>query len=1591
MSWPHLAPRPRPEEPDHPFRYATTYLGLIIDVETDAGEARTGVSEDGTPWSHVLPYAYGEVRGTKAMDGDPIDVFLGPDRLAPFVYVIQSKFPGAKRIDETKSMLGFLSQEDAVAAFRACYGQPGFFLNVKRWPAAAWVEAMGRPEVHGGKMERPLSKGAIGFVLSLATLAKAHDEKRLIGAHVRSGHAVAPHLRTVHLEDEPPETMPPEHLLIGPGSMHRHEPEADPHPWGPSPDEVLRPINPPAPRPTPTPTVPKLTLTDNVRNGWAHDLRRAGPDPDGTGAALRTALEAGGDLPLTPEVAKHLSRPDGPLYGQIAHLQGMVKTMRPGRERREVEQHLTELQAIAQHIPKGEIEASKHSWTPGERIDHRAKITTRKVEKLAHREDGQVVEYGEPVPCHVCGKKCTAKVHHMSDGTQVGQECAGIVERVSEHAAHSGAPVSEDFARFHGANDKQIKHLRARGLIHPGDPAPLRKAIGGYVLIVDWQELLKARKASRKELEAAGQMGLFGAPRPNPAPAPTPEPAPAPVAAAPAPEPEPAPAPTPEPEPEPAPAPQTQRAGLVVSAAAADERSHEAAARRLQEERDAEGGVSGVTQAYDGLIDAHRKAANEHRNIAALQRYKAPPELLANARRRIEAAEQTLGEHRDALHSKLGTSPTSPAPELPPAEPGPPPVSDSHHFEGGHLYHQTSLGNIERMEVRSAKFEVKPYAQYDRALHVTIVPKGKRSPRTFVLGPRDHNFAAFVPPGSAAPEMSDPWEERPGTSGVKIKTTKYHPGDPRWVAEATGKLPADALIWKGGDFATSAQHEARAPLAEDKPAPAPEPQDDRPALAEQTPQQDDQTRQLGMIHPSKDVRAFWEELHAEPYEADKGDPRMAGKHEDPDREAFIAAMRDESGSIKVTPQIARHLRSEIGPIHGLLDIAEQRVQSAEDMGERSTAEDIRRDLREFGRMFPEQPTATINAQREAIYGKRTAAEPAAEPEPAPEGPKAAPAPVQLHPEELDRKAHVRMTSHGPVVVGPSRQTYHVADETGATISGKEAFKMRAPDLHAHVAKGGPNAKVAQAELDRRAARAETKGKRGGRRGSQDPAPAPTEPDAPVTVSPAEPGREYKIPPRPARESKKTSVEKADGKTWAAGHIDKIGQPLPEPEAKRLADWARSKGEALKEKWSGEADRYGNENTARRANMGAQRRKEARRHVAWGERLIKLAERIEDGSYVPTTFDAMAAREKVKDVMYAHNALHPPEGDDGYRRGPDPEAAARYGRPATLTHLPEPERSTREPEKVAAWNEAVQRALSEIRPHLVQVSDLGDAIPHTPTAVAAAERAAKILSEAYKSKPPGVYTTPRLVEDAKEARNNLEAGLVTEDAWKTAVDRLSRFREATDPGAKVHAGKWSPPDRSANDTSEGRHAKAAELEAKRWKDPEHKQIPGYFPTPYTVGARAIDNLDVDGPEPLSILEPSAGTGELADLLPARHKLTTAEHNQTLQKVLQQKGYDPKPDALKVDGQYDRVLMNPPFENSQDIDHVIHAFTHNLKPGGKLVAIVSGGALTNSREKNERFRQFVAAHRAEDDQHIDPSAWKRSGTAVAATMITLQKPG
>jgi hypothetical protein len=118
---------------------------------------------------------------------------------------------------------------------------------------------------------------------------------------------------------------------------------------------------------------------------------------------------------------------------------------------------------------------------------------------------------------------------------------------------------------------------------------------------------------------------------------------------------------------------------------------------------------------------------------------------------------------------------------------------------------------------------------------------------------------------------------------------------------------------------------------------------------------------------------------------------------------------------------------------------------------------------------------------------------------------------------------------------------------------------------------------------------------------------------------------------------------------------------------------------------------------------------------------------------------------------------------------------------------------------------------------------------------------------------------------------------------------------------------------------------------------------FYPTPPALAARVVEAAEI---EPgMSVLEPSAGQGGLADLMPGCLCVEAAQLNF---RVLTAKGHR----ALHVDflawaanwgasEKFDRVVMNPPFDQSRWQAHV-EAAARLVLSGGRLVAILPSGA-------------------------------------------------
>ena len=137
-----------------------------------------------------------------------------------------------------------------------------------------------------------------------------------------------------------------------------------------------------------------------------------------------------------------------------------------------------------------------------------------------------------------------------------------------------------------------------------------------------------------------------------------------------------------------------------------------------------------------------------------------------------------------------------------------------------------------------------------------------------------------------------------------------------------------------------------------------------------------------------------------------------------------------------------------------------------------------------------------------------------------------------------------------------------------------------------------------------------------------------------------------------------------------------------------------------------------------------------------------------------------------------------------------------------------------------------------------------------------------------------------------------------------------------------------------------------------------KIDGFFPTPKTIVEDMLDEADIQPGE--KVLEPSAGKGNIADVIRETYPdntLDVVELNASLNELLSEKGYNVVGNNfLKTSGKYDKIIMNPPFEKGQDIDHIKHAYSL-LNDGGRVVCIMSEGTFYRSDKKAVAFREWL----------------------------------
>lgn len=191
-------------------------------------------------------------------------------------------------------------------------------------------------------------------------------------------------------------------------------------------------------------------------------------------------------------------------------------------------------------------------------------------------------------------------------------------------------------------------------------------------------------------------------------------------------------------------------------------------------------------------------------------------------------------------------------------------------------------------------------------------------------------------------------------------------------------------------------------------------------------------------------------------------------------------------------------------------------------------------------------------------------------------------------------------------------------------------------------------------------------------------------------------------------------------------------------------------------------------------------------------------------------------------------------------------------------------------------------------------------------------------------------------------------------------------------------------------------KIEQLKKSLSKGVTYKSVPQLFQTPPHLATRMVNLLNLNPGD--SILEPQAGTGSLLNACESvkilKGRRVAVEIDSDLAEALESSYgeieifndnfLELNPNTL---GKFDKIIMNPPFKNLQDIDHILHAFTF-LKEGGDLVSISSESPFFNQRKKAGNFLEFLESQQA-SSWKLPRETFKSSGTLVSTRLIHIKK--
>jgi hypothetical protein len=157
------------EGKEFPLQGELNFQGLKIVIENRKGSVRKGVDNDGEEWRTLMFYPYGYIKGNnEGVDGDKVDVYIGPNKESRKVFVIHQKDPETGKYDEDKCMLGFNDERQARDAYLAHYDDYRFLGDIVEMDIDEFKQKL---KIYKGKMIKSLKSEGGRFITENELLA----------------------------------------------------------------------------------------------------------------------------------------------------------------------------------------------------------------------------------------------------------------------------------------------------------------------------------------------------------------------------------------------------------------------------------------------------------------------------------------------------------------------------------------------------------------------------------------------------------------------------------------------------------------------------------------------------------------------------------------------------------------------------------------------------------------------------------------------------------------------------------------------------------------------------------------------------------------------------------------------------------------------------------------------------------------------------------------------------------------------------------------------------------------------------------------------------------------------------------------------------------------------------------------------------------------------------------------------------------------------------------------------------------------------------------------------------------------------------